>query len=480
MADGSDGWAPDPEEDVAALAAVWGRQASATATPQDRRSADPAARRRPPRVGRLVLVAGAIVAVVAIVVAVVLVGGDDEDRAPETGARSEDRVASTTVPPWEPGWTVEVSCPRLEVTAELRTSACPLATDDERVYVIEARDDPAADDPVATVVAIGVADGRPAWTVPFPDGAREVIRYPSTLLVVGPEATHGVDPVTGEVRWSAPGFPVAPLGRDHLLLDRLTDDAAGGLDSTMTVVDAGTGASTFTVTGPSTSLSVHPCGDAGLVVVSDLGRLTAHEVVDGAERWSVDGPHHDGFHRLVCSAEVVLGVEGDDILVARDVRSGATVETTDAAVPSDEGFASLVDGLGGTVVVAADDRLEGFAADASLTPRWQLDLPAGGREAVVGPAGGGGVAVAVPGDRAASFGPDGAAGEQVALDGRTDAVVEAERLIAWGGGEVLVAVASDLGRARRLPLADVRRAAAGSTHVVVSTRDEVRLYPFDP
>ncbi|HMJ76541.1 MAG TPA: PQQ-binding-like beta-propeller repeat protein [Iamia sp.] len=478
---GSNGWAPEPDEDVGALAAVWGREATATAVPQSRRPADPARRSGPPR-RRLLLVAGAtVVVVVAIAVAVVVVGGGDGDRA--TGpseAPSSDRVASTTVPPWEPGWTTEVTCPRLEVTAELRTSACPLATDDERAYVLEAPDAPAADDPVVTVVALGVADGQPVWAVAFLDGAREVLRYPSTVLVVGPDQTSAVDPIVGEVRWTAPGVPVAPLGRDHLLLGRDTDDGAGGVATTMTVVAAGTGVATFSRAGPAPTLAVHPCAAAGLVLVSDGERLTAHDVGDGAERWSVAAQHHDGSDPIVCTADLAVEVQQDGRLLARDARTGAVVATASAAVPTDEGFASIVEMVDETVVVATDDQLAGFAADASLAPLWTLDLPAGGREAVVGPAGGGGVAVAVPSDRAASFGPDGAVGEQMSLEGRADAVIEGDRLVAWGAEDALVAPASDLGRARRLPLADVRRAAVGSTHVVVSTRDEVRLYPFDP
>jgi outer membrane protein assembly factor BamB len=352
-----------------------------------------------------------------------------------------------------------------------------VATDDERVYVLEARDDPAADDPVTTLVASGAADGREAWAVPFPDGANDVLRYPSVVMVVSPDATSALDPVTGEVRWTAPGHPVAPLGRDRLLLRLDATDPDGNGTTTMTVVDAGTGAPDLSRSGPAPSLTIHPCADAGLVLVSEPGRLTAHDIVDGAERWSVDAQYHDDFHPMVCTADVVIALEGDDLLVARDLRSGDEVARAETAVPGDRGFADLLDLVGDTVVVRADDRLVGFSADAVLAALWQLDLPAGGREAVLAAAGEG-VTVALLGDRAVWYGPDAAIGSEVSLAGHDEAVIEADRLVSWGAEDVLVATANDLGRARVLPLPDVRRAAVSSTHLVLTTRDEVHLYPL--
>ncbi|QYG95026.1 PQQ-binding-like beta-propeller repeat protein [Iamia sp. SCSIO 61187] len=387
-------------------------------------------------------------------------------------------MTATTLAPWEPAWATEVVCPRLEVTPERRTTACPVAADEERVFVVEERDDAPGGGPVSTVVALGARDGREEWAVALPGGARTVLRYPSLLVVRGPRDTHGVDPETGTVRWTHPGFPVAPLGRDHVLLDHLVPEGASER-STMTVVDAETGGATFSRSGPAEGLYVNPCGEAGLVVVSEGGRLTAHAVLDGAERWSVESAvHHHRFDPIVCGDRLAVAVEGGE-LVARDVSSGAVAGRVPALPVADDGIARRLEVVDGTVVLAAADRIEGYAAAPTLSILWSLDAAGGGRDLVVAPVAGG-VAVATPGDRAAWFGPDGTPGPQLPFPGPVEVVIEGDRLVAWGAEEVLVASAAELTRARRLPLPDVRRAAATPTHVVVTTRDEVRLYPFDP
>ncbi|HMJ76542.1 MAG TPA: PQQ-binding-like beta-propeller repeat protein [Iamia sp.] len=494
MADGS---TSDSHEEVAALAAVWGREASATAPPAPRpdldavlgpeRSAAQGGGRegrdgRERRRGRTALLFGAAVAVVALVLVALVVVEIRRDEPPEPAADAEAGATTTTEAlTTGPAWAADVTClPVLDGGAAGISPACPVATDDERAYVLVG----AAGVPV--VRAFDVVGGEVAWEQPAPVGARDVLRLPSIVAVIRPVIDDPVDPLdpevaaldptTGAERWRRPGALSGPLGRDHLLLDHAVDDGDGTATATMAVVEAATGRSVFEEVGPSEATFLHPCGEAGLVLASVGEQLTARGVADGVVRWSVEAPHLGRDEPLRCDDRHAAFLDGGSLRLL-DLASGADVGTTTVAPEQADDRPEVLALAADTVMVGSTDGVRGFRADADLDQLWRLrcrwqcgsDLPAG-------PAGED-VVVVIDGVATVRSGADGGSGPTLDLDGRTVLEMADGTLLAWGRSGVVLADTAELGRPVFLDVDDVRQAAAGPTHLVVSSDVEVRAYP---
>ena len=484
-----DGRAADGDTDTegrAGLAAIWGREASATAPPAPRPDLDalfaptaPAAGGEPPRRRRGPVLAGLAVAVVAAVVAASVVLGDEDGPAADPVPPSPAGRATTTVPAADelgpPAWTAATVCPRFEdpVTGG-GTTACPLALDDERAYVLV---DGAG---TPSLRALDAVTGQVRWEQPFPEGARTVERLPSVVVVGGvggrPPTNEdpgtlsevvALDPVTGERRWSRPGLVVGPVGRDHLVVDA----TAGGAREAMSVVEASTGREVLRRESDVVSLFLHPCG--GMVLASEDDRLTAHDVVDGSVRWSIPAPHHDGFHPLACDLRRIAYVEAGTVVLL-DAGTGSRIGAVRATATVPDGDPQVRAIVGDTVVVGSVGGVRGYRADAGMEEIWDLPCSLCGPDVPVGPAGED--AVVVLGGEAVVRGGDGRTGLQLDLRGRSEKVLRDDTLLAWGAGRVVVADTAGLGRPAAVVLDDVRTADASATHVVVATRDEVRAY----
>lgn len=468
-------------DDVPGLEAVWGREASGRAEPVPAPTMVPFDQPAPPGGGGRRSwwpLVGAVVALafVAAGVVVVVSGGDDEvadtGRASTTIDGGSDTTATTEVPPWAPRWTVPLACPRFEVDAETRTTECPITADDERIYVLEQRDD------VATIVSRAAPSGAEGWTLAVP-GAQAIQRFPSTLVVWAESTVTAVDPVSGRATWTAPGEGAMPAGRDHLIVDDLTEDDQGVV-SVSSVRAAATGEVVSELSGPASETFRFACADDGLVLDSVGTTLSAAPVEGGGQVWSDEAPHHHLGDPVLCSGGFAAAVE-DDQLVVRRSSLGMDVGTIPVGPPA--GGATLLGLVGSTVVVGDAAGLRGFVVP-EVDQVWELvrdGFPDGVR---VGPSpAGDGVGIAIPGDIAAWYGADGTPGPQLGLDGLDEVVVDAGRVVAWGDGDLLAAPLIDLDRWRRTDdeeVEDVRAAAVGATYVAVTTRDQLVVYPYDP
>jgi outer membrane protein assembly factor BamB len=481
---------PDDPDDTAGLEAVWGREASATAPPAPRPDlaailgpppADEPPVAPPPRRGRGRdrgrLAVGVVLGVVAVVVAALVLLGGGDDEQPEDRA---DPTTTTTEPPEaelaEPVWRETISC--LQARSSDGTAACPVVVDDERAYVLTDRGG------AATVEARALGNGALAWEVDLPEGAISLRRLPSTLLVAGVgtgSLTLSVDPATGTERWRAPGSIVGPVGPGHVLLDELVG-AELEERGAMSVLDAVTGDVVLTREGTPAGLYVHPCGEAGLALVRQDGRLTAVGVPDGVERWSVPVTEVlDSFHRVHCDAGTAAFVDAGTLRLL-DVATGAEIGATEVAPPESEGRATVVGVVAGTVVVGSSDGPRGFRADAGLRQLWRERCPDGcDADLPVTAAGPTGEDVLVViGDRAVvRSGADGSTGP--ALDLGRDVVAELADgvLVARDENGVVVADPADLGRPVVLDRDGVRVATATATRLVVTTDDLVVAYPLE-
>lgn len=476
---------PGDAADAADLAAIWGREASASAPPAPR--PDLAAIHGPPpgdeppapppaRRGRGLLVGGLALAVVGVVVAaVVLLGGDDDgDR---TGDEAVPAPTTTVVPDdglAEPAWRATISCQQARTSDG--TAACPAAIDEGRVYVLTDRGG------AATVEARALADGALAWEVDLPEGAVSLRRLRSGLLVggVGTEfLTVSLDPDTGAERWRAPGTVIGPVGPDHVLLDELIG-AEVEERGAMAVRDVVTGEVVLEREGTPASLYVHPCGEAGLALVRQDGRLTAVGVPDGVERWSVPVTELlDAFHRVHCDGGTAAFVDGG-VLRLLDVATGAELGATEVTAPDAEERTTVLGVVAGTVVVGSATGPRGFRADAGLEELWSVPCtPACDVDLPVGPAGPGGadVLVVIGDDAEVRSGADGSPGPTLDLGRDVVASVTDDVLVARDADGVVVADPADLARPTTLERDEVRVAVAGATHLVVTTGDLVAAYP---
>ncbi|HEX7136009.1 MAG TPA: PQQ-binding-like beta-propeller repeat protein [Iamia sp.] len=484
----SPGRARDPDHDVAALEAVWGREASATAPPAPRPDLDailaadtsdtPDGPGAPTRGRRPLVLAGALLAVAGAAVASLVLLGDDDDPAPDrAGDRPTTVPATTDAVLGEPAWTASVAC--RPAPDEGSAPICPVATDDERAYVLAGAGDG------SVVQARALADGSVVWEASFPEGAFLVRRLPSTVLVlgVGPDwLTVALDPVTGVERWRAPGSFVEAIGRDHVLLDRLVGAEIEERGS-MSVLDAATGQVVLAREGTPAGLYIHPCGAAGLALVRQDGRLTAVGVPDGVERWSVPVlTPLDAFQQVHCDDRSVAYIDSGELHLL-DVLTGTEIGSRTIAVrttedPITHGRVTVLGVVAGTVVVGAPDGARGFQADGDLSVLWEMWCHLCGPELPTGPAGED-VVVLVNGEAVVQTGADGTPGPTLDLDGHDLQVLDDGTLVAWGADGVVVADTADLGRAVLLEEGDVRQAAAGAAHLVVTTADEVRAYPLE-
>lgn len=460
-------------DDRSGLEAVWGREASAAAEPVEAPTVAPFAGDGGPGRRSWWPIVGAVVAFVFVAAGVVVVvsGGDEQAVEPDRSTTTDEATASIEPPPWTPQWTVPVACPRFDVTDETRRSQCSVAADDDRIYVLEERDEGTA------LVAWAAPSGAEAWSLPLP-GAVAVERLPSVLTVITEEGVVAIDPVSGRTLWQAPGDAIWPAGRDHLLVDEVSPGEGGDV-ATMTVRNAATGTIASEVSGLAPDVSTFVCPDAGIVMESVGGELTGRPVEGGLARWVVTAQHHDAFDPLWCTGELAAAIEGPGDLVVRGLGDGREVARLTLAPP--DGVVSVVGMVGSTVVVATSDGLRGFRA-TGIDLQWELLRDRSTDGAVVAPAGDG-LGVALPGDVAAWYDLEGTPGPQLVLDGLDDVVVDDGRLVAWGDTGLLAAPLVDLGRSRRTDdevVDDVRDAAVGGTFVAVTTRDRLVVYPFDP
>lgn len=474
------------EDEDAALEAVWGREASATAPPAPRPDlaglfapteapvAGPAPRRRrAPVVGTLAVVAVAV----AVVAGVVVLGGGAEGEA-DPGPRPP---GSSTAPPaplpgpeglGSPAWTAAVVCPRFEEDSGAGSIACPLATDDERAYALV---DVGG---TATLRAHDVASGQVRWEAAFPEGAGTLERLPSIVAVggVGPaNETVALDPATGDRLWSRGGVVVGPVGPDHLVVDAT---APGGEEVALAVVEAISGHEVLGRAGAGGALSIHPCGD-DTVLVSEGDRLDAHDVADGARRWSIPVPHRDRFRPVRCDARRIA------------YASGGTVHLLDhgglpigggpvGAGADDEDRTQVVAIVGDTVVVAGPDGVRGLRVTGPVEQLWHHPCT-GCEQAVVAmgtPTGDGfgaeDVALVVAGDVVVRDGADGTPGPPIDLAGATVVELADGALLARDDDGVTWFPVVGAGPALRIEVAGVRSTAVGPGHVVVATRDQLQ------
>jgi outer membrane protein assembly factor BamB len=360
---------------------------------------------------------------------------------------------------------------------------CPIATDDERAYVVVSS--PSGE----RVRALDVATGQVRWEHGFAAGVGGIERLPSVVVVDGVGArpagaggpadvgrTVALDPSTGEELWARPGILTEAVGRDHLIIDLMS----GTMDarvSTMTVVEAATGREVFARTAPSVEMYLHGCGDAGVVLASEGERLTALEVADGAERWSIDAPHLDAFVPVRCDASRVAFLQGDTLRLL-DIGSGEEVASR-VVVFDVENPVEVLAITGGVVVVGSVDGVNAYES-AGLRPGWGWrclacgpELPVGSIEDRVAVVMGGELVVhSLAGDDRR---PE---PQRLRLPGLTDKQVVGGTLVAWDAQRLLAVRVDALDAAVQAEVDGVRSAAAGSSHVVVATRDAVRAYPL--
>ncbi len=477
------------DDDLTALEAVWGREASADAppaprpdieaivAPEDPASPTPPRRRRGPLVGGM---GAAVLAVAGLVGGAVVVTGDGADGGDAGPSAAADRPVAedgTAAPPGtlpaEPAWQETIGCEDVRTMGQ--PPRCPVAVDGERAYVLVDREAGVA------VEARDLADGAVRWAIDLPAGAAGLRRDETALLVtgVGPEwDTLSLDPVTGAERWRAPGGLLDPIGPEHVLLDGLIG-AEIEERGTMAVLDADDGSEVVRREGTPAGLYIHPCGEADLALVRQDLQLTAIRVPDGSERWSVPVRSLlDPFRPVHCDARTVAYVDGGT-LVLLDAESGEEIGATQVAPATTQDVGVRVLGVaGGTVVVGSADGARGFRADAGLEQLWRLRCRECGLETTTGPAGED-VVVLIEDRAVVRSGADGSSGPTLDLDGFAERRLADDRLLAWGADGVVVADPADLGRPRYLDRVDVRSAAAGPTHLVVTTADRVAAYPLE-
>jgi outer membrane protein assembly factor BamB len=475
------------DDDLTALEAVWGREASATAPPAPRPDIQaivapeapappPRPRRRGPLVGGIV---AAVLVVAGLVAVAVAVGDDDAGRASEEREGDGTTPATTTGPappgslPEEPAWEATIGCEDVRTTGD--PPRCPVAVDGERAYALVGRGGGAV-----AVEARALADGEVRWTIDLPAGASGLRRDETALLVtgVGPEwDTLSLDPVTGAERWRAPGVLLDPVGPEHVLLDGLVG-AEVEERGTMAVLDADDGGQVVRREGTPASLYIHPCGEADLALVRQDLQLTAIRVPDGSERWSVPVRSLlDSFQQVHCDERTVAFVDGGT-LVLLDAGTGEEVGATQVAPATTQEGVTVLGVAAGTVVVGSADGARGFRADAGLEQLWRLRCDSCGPRLPTGAAGED-VVVLIEDRAVVRSGADGSSGPTLDLDGFAERRLDGDRLLAWGADGVVVADPADLGRPRYLDRADVRVAAVGPTHLVVATPDRLAAYPLE-
>lgn len=482
---------PPPDDDRAALEAVWGREASARAEPVPApapgpldapdRADEPAPRRGP-------VVAAGVAAVLVLLAAGLVVRGSDgaagsapppeasattdatdiPDPSDVDGLSGEDDAAAVPGPapnPLEPAWEAEVACPALPSPEP--PGVCPVVADDVRVYVLERRDE------VTTLVARAIADGAEQWSLPVPE-ASHLVRLPEALVVWTNEIVV-VDPGAGVVRWTAPGQGAWAVGEDHMIVDDGDQDRVGRWQSRMTVHDVDTGAVTVDVAGRSEIVFVHGCDPHDVVVVSTGERLVARGLVDGAVRWDVAAPHHDLFDPVRCGPDGIVAVE-DGELVVRSVADGRTVAIRSLGGTYENATLKAV--VDDVAVVAAGEGLRGYRV-TTLDLMWEeLGLTAP-HEAQVEAFGDGQVGFVAPGEVGGAYGPDGARGPRALLHGSPDVALHGPRVVEVIGDKVVVTPLDGSGLRQRTVLPGVRRFVAAPSHLVATTGTGVTAYALE-
>lgn len=174
----------------------------------------------------------------------------------------------------------------------------------------------------------------------------------------------GIDLVSGEARWCAPGELSAPSADAAYATEGPILARAQLSDGSRRVaaLDPTTGTERWAVDGP---LAIDVAGNDEIVVVAGLGEgstLTALSLADGTERWSYE-PNGDG---LGCGSEEVIAVgDAPDVVGLRATDGSEVYRVT--------GSLDCLEGTGTFVATDLDDGTRVVHDTDTGTP--QFDLP---------------------------------------------------------------------------------------------------------